>query len=293
MTGGTGKRTLRRALWWSAGSRVSLVLVLALCASAGVHVASQIRLALELTTAIPILILAAGLARAYRGRRRDGLGRRAAFRAVYADAVPLPARKLMVHEVSLFASMLRWLTFRRHGVRAGDMAVPYASGGAAVLWVFAYASAIETVVFAFIIPWPLVREIALVLDIWGVYFIIALYASFVVRPHVIGSDGSLRLRYGALLDIRVPARDIAAVCVERRYARGKLAAVDADGCAELSQGGQTTVTVQLARPVAFTRPLGKPACARTFRYYAADPAAAVAAIRARAPAPQSTPRSRS
>jgi hypothetical protein len=166
------------------------------------------------------------------------------------------------------------------------MAVPYASGGAAVLWVFAYVSAIETVVLAFIIPWPLVREITLVFDIWGVYFIIALYASFVVRPHVIGSDGSLRLRYGALLDIRIPAQDIAAARVERRSGRGKLAAVDADGCAELSQGGQTTVTVQLARPVAFTRPLGKPACARTFRYYAADPAAAVAAIRARAPALQ-------
>jgi hypothetical protein len=289
MTGSTGKRTLRRAVWWSVGSRVSLVLVLALCASTGIHIASQVRLALELTTAIPVLTLAAGLARAYRRCRRDGLGRHAAFHVVYADAVPLPVRKLMAHEVSLFTSMVRWLTFRRHGVRAGDIAVSYASGGAAILWVFAYVSAIETVVLAFIIPWPLVRESTLVLDIWSVYFIIALYASFVVRPHVVGSDGSLRLRYGALLDIRIPARDIAAVRVERRSARGKLAAVDANGCAELSQGGQTTVTVQLTQSVAFTRPLGKPACARTFRYYAADPAAAVAAIRARAPALQSTP----
>jgi hypothetical protein len=101
---------------------------------------------------------------------------------------------------------------------------------------------VETVVLAFIIPWPIVRDIALVLDIWGVYFIIAVYASFVVRPHVI----------------------------------------HADGCAELSQGGQTTVTVQLTRPVTFTRPLGKTACASALRFYAADPAAAVAAIRARA-----------
>jgi hypothetical protein len=289
MTGGTGKRTLRRAAWWSAGSRVSLALVLALCASAGIRVASPVRLALELTTAIPVLILAAGLARAYRRYRRGGLRRVAAFRAVYADAVPMPARKLMAHEARLFTSTLRWLAFRRHGVRAGDMAVPYASGGAAVLFAFAYASAVETVVLAFIIPWPAVREIVLVLDIWGVYFIIAVYASFVVRPHVIHVDGSLRLRYGALLDICIPAQDIAAARVERRSARGKLAAVDANGCAQLSQGGQTTVTVQLTRPVTFTRPLGKSACARTFRYYAADPAAAVAAIRTRIPALQTTP----
>ena len=63
MTGGAGERTLRRAVWWSVGSRVSLVLALALCASAGIRVASPVRLALELTTALPLLTLAAGLAR--------------------------------------------------------------------------------------------------------------------------------------------------------------------------------------------------------------------------------------
>jgi hypothetical protein len=65
--------------------------------------------------------------------------------------------------------------------------------------------------------------------------------------------------------------------------------VDANGCAELSQGGRTTVTVQLTRPVTFTCPLGKPACARTFLCYAADPTAAVAAIRARVPVLEITP----
>lgn len=282
-----GRRSLRSAVWWSVGSRVSLALLLALCASAGIRVASPVRLALELVTAIPLLILAARLAKAYRRHRRDGLGWRAALHAVYADAIPLTARKLMVHEARLFTSTLRWLAFRRHGVRPGDVAVPYASGGAAVLFAFAYVSAIETVVLAFIIPWPIIREVALGLDIWGVYFIIAVYASTVVRPHVVHADGSLRLRYGALLDIRIPAQDIAAVRVERRSARGKLAA--ADGCAELSQGGQTTVTVRLTRPVTFTRPLGKSACASTFCFYAAAPAAAVAAIRARVPALETSP----
>jgi hypothetical protein len=144
MTGSTGKRAVRRAACWSAGSRVSLALVLALCASAGIGVASPIRLALKLATAIPVLILPAGLARAYRRYRRDALRQVAAVRAVYADAVPLPARKLMAHEARLFTDTLRWLAFRRHGVRTGDTAVPYASGGAAVLFAFAYASAVET-----------------------------------------------------------------------------------------------------------------------------------------------------
>ncbi len=289
MKGGTANRGLRKALWWSIGLRVSGALVLALCAAAGIRVTSPARLALELAMAVPVLILAAALATAYRRHRRDGLGRRAAVHAVVADAVPLAVRKLAVHEVTLFTSTLRWLARRRHGVRAGDTAVPYASGGAAIMAVFGFASLVETVVLAVVIPWPAVRTIVLILDLWGVYFLVALYASCVVRPHVVHADGSLRLRYGALLDIRIAAQDIAGARVERRWARGTLAAVDADGCAALSQGGHTTVTVQLTRPVAFTRPLGKPAQARTFRYYAADPAAAVAALRARAPGLQRTP----
>ena len=290
MKDAAANRAVRKAMWWSVGLRVSGALVLVLSAAAGIRVAAPARLALELAMAVPVLVLAAALAAAYRRYRRRGLGRPAALRAVAGDAVPLPVRRLTVHEVSLFTSTLRWLTRRgRHGVREGDMPVPYASGGAAIMLAFAFASAVETAVLAVIIPWPAVRGIALFLDLWGVYFIIALHASCVVRPHVIHADGSLRLRYGALLDIRIPARDIAAVRVERRSARGRLAAVDADGCAALSQGGQTTVTVRLARPVTFTRPLGKPACASTFRCYAADPAAAVAALRARVPALQSTP----
>ena len=240
--------------------------------------------------AVPVVFLMARLVTAYRRYRRDGLGKQGALYAVAVDMVSLPVLKLMIHEFSLFTSTLRWLTGRwRHGVRDGDMAIPYASGSAAFLLVFAYVSAVEMVLLALVIPWPVVRDIALILDLWGVYFIITLFASFVVRPHAIHADGSLRLRYGALLDIRIPAQEVTAARVERRFARGKLAAVDADGCAGLSQGGQTTVTVQLARPVAFTRPLGKPACARTVRFYAADPASAVAAIRARVPALQATP----
>lgn len=290
MTDRTANRYLRKAVWWSVGLRVSGALVLALCAAAGIRVGSAARLALELAMAVPVVFLVTRLVTIYRRYRRDGLGQQAALYAVAVDMVSLPVLKLMIHEFSLFASTLRWLTGRwRHGVRDGDMAIPYASGSAALLLVFAYVSAVETVVLAFIIPWPVVREITLVLDLWGLYFIIALFASFVVRPHVIQADGSLRLRYGALLDIRIPAQDIATARVERRTARGRLAAVDENGCADLSRGGQTTVTVQLARPVGFTRPLGKPACARTFRYYAADPAAAVAAIQARVPALQSTP----
>jgi len=284
MTGRTASRRLRKAVWWSIGARAAGILLLALCATAGVHVGSTARLALELATTVPLIFLAARLATAGSRYRRGGLTRRAAVYAVAADVVSVPVLRLMIHEFRLYTSILRLLTGRwRHGVREGDIAVRYASGAAGLLLTLVYLSAVETVVLAFLIPWPLVREITLALDVWGVLFLFGLFASFVVRPHVIGADGSLRLRSGALLDIRVPGQDIAAVRVERRTARGKKGAVDDDGCADLSQGGQTTVTVELARPVTFTRPLGKHARARVFRFYAADPAAVAAALRARVP----------
>lgn len=233
---------------------------------------------------VPLVFLVTRVAKACRRYRRGGLTWRAALCAVTADVVSVPVLRLMIHEVRLYTSTLRWVTGRwRHGVREGDLAVRYASGGAALLLTFAYGSVIETLVLAVLIPWPLVREITLALDLWGVYFILGVLASFVVRPHVIGADGSLRLCSGALLDIRIPARDIAAVRAERRSGRGRRGAVDDDGYADLTQSGQTTVTVELTQPVTFTRPLGQQARARAFRFYAADPATAVAALRARAP----------
>ncbi|MDT0322867.1 hypothetical protein [Streptomyces millisiae] len=194
------------------------------------------------------------------------------------------ALRLARHELLLTTSTLRWATRRGpHGVRAGeDLPVPYAAGQHAVTLCFLFASVVETVVLALLIPWPLVHLIALVLGVWGCWFVIALHASLAVRPHVIGADGSLRLRYGALLDIRIPAERIASARVERRYPATSPGAVDERGHADLAVAGQTTVTVELTEPIAFTRVLGATATARAFRCYAEDPGSAVAALRARA-----------
>jgi hypothetical protein len=183
MTGRGASRPLRKAVWWSIGVRVAGVLLLALCAAAGIRVGSTARLALELATTVPLIFLVTRTATACIRYRRGGLTWRAALYAVAADVVSVPVLRLMIHEFRLYTSILRWLAGRwRHGVREGDIAVRYASGSAALLLTFAYVSFIETVVLAFLIPWPLVREITLGLDLWGVFFVLGLFASFVVRP---------------------------------------------------------------------------------------------------------------
>lgn len=48
---------------------------------------------------------------------------------------------------------------------------------------------------------------------------------------------------------------------------------------DLIVGSQTTVTVELTRPLPFTRPLGARGEARTVRFHADDPRALVTALR--------------
>ncbi|MER6029847.1 hypothetical protein [Streptomyces sp. NPDC001851] len=217
----------------------------------------------------------------YRRHRREGLHRHSAFLAAIADNVPASVRKLISHEIALATSFLRWVSRRGpHGVRGGDHAVPYALAQTATMYGLLFVCVVETLALAYLIPWPVVHVTTLVLDIWGCYFLLALHASCVVRPHVIGADGSLRLRYGALLDIRIPANRIATVRLDRAFPNGKLAAVDESGVADVAVAGLTTVTVELSEPVRYVRVLGKHAEARAFRFYADDPVSAVAALRA-------------
>ncbi|MEV7899411.1 hypothetical protein AB0O63_35145, partial [Streptomyces cyaneofuscatus] len=71
---------------------------------------------------------------------------------------------------------------------------------------------------------------------------------------------------------------ITAARVERRYDAGGLVRVGEDGVLDLAVGSQTTVTVELAEPVEFVRPLGRRGSARTLRFHADDARAAVAAL---------------
>ncbi|MFE9613796.1 hypothetical protein [Streptomyces sp. NPDC006012] len=283
-------RTLRRVVRWSVAALVPGEAVLVLCVAGGVRISPAVRLTVESTALALLTATAALLWLDHRRHRRDGLGRRSAFHAAIGDTVPVAVRKLTAHEVFLCTSFLRWV-FRRgpHGVREGDLPVPYAAGQTAMMYGFFFVCVVETVALALLIPWPMVHAVTLVLDVWGCYFVVALHASCVVRPHVIGADGRLRLRYGALLDIRIPADRIASVRLDRRFPQSRPGAVDENGVAELAVGGQTTITVELTEPVRYVRALGRPATARAVRFYADDSGPAVAALRAGGPAADAVP----
>ncbi|WP_343238651.1 hypothetical protein [Streptomyces sp. SID8374] len=211
--------------------------------------------------------------------------KRAGLRAVVERVVPVVVRRLVVHEFRAVHSLGLWVVRRRHRLPEGALPVPYTEPQTGTMWAFLFASVLETVVLALVIPWPLVHLILLVVGVYGTVLIVALHATCVTRPHVVGADGSLRLRYGALFDLRVPAALVASARVERRFPDGGgLVRVGGDGVVDLAVGSQTTVTVELTEPVEFVRPLGRRGSARTLRFHADDPRTAVAAL-TRGPVP--------
>ncbi|MFF2013545.1 hypothetical protein ACFVWY_31395 [Streptomyces sp. NPDC058195] len=187
-------------------------------------------------------------------------------------------RRLAGHELRALHSLALWVRGRLHAVPEGALAAAYTGPQTAMMYGLLFVSVVETVMLALLIPWPVVHAVALVLDVYGVLFVLSTHAACVTRPHVVGADGALRLRYGARFDLRIPAGTVTAARVERRFPEGVSVGADADGVLDVMVGGQTTVTVELARPVEFVRPMGRRGQAHSVRFHADDPAAVVAAL---------------
>jgi hypothetical protein len=197
--------------------------------------------------------------------------------------------RLLAHELRSLHSLLLWTVRRRHGVPPGAHPASYTEPQTATMYLWISMSAVEAVVFALVIPWPLVHAILLGVHGYGLLLMIAMQAACVTRPHVVGADGSLRLRYAALFDLRIPASVIVGARVDRRLSSARLVAQPAEDVMELVVASQTTVTVELAEPVEFVRPLGRRGRARVLRFHADNPAALVAALNSAADATRAAP----
>ncbi|MFD8884681.1 hypothetical protein ACFV0H_19485 [Streptomyces erythrochromogenes] len=254
-------------------------LALVVCVAAGVRLPAPALAAAEAAVFGVLLLETWVLHRLYAAARAAGEEPRAALRTAVRTVVPVQVRRLLRHELHAGASLGWWVLRRKHGVRPGDLAAAYTGPQTAMMYGMVFVSVVETVALALLIPWPAVHRVVLVLDVYGILLVIALHAACVTRPHVVGADGTLRIRYGALFDLAVPPDAVASVRVERRYPEGRLVTLSQGGVLDLIVGSQTTVTLELNRPLTFTRPLGTRASARTIRFHADDPRTLVSALR--------------
>ncbi|MFD4140415.1 hypothetical protein [Streptomyces sp. NPDC058572] len=280
-------RAARLALW----GLVPAEIVLAFLLVAGVRVPPAVIAVAELLVACVLVLEVSVLLRLFTAARRAGTPAREALPGAVRDLVPPALARLLMHELRAMHSLALWLVRRRHGVPAGAHTAVYTGPQTALMWGMIFVSVVETIALAVLIPWPLVHAVTLVIDVYGVLLLVAMHAACVTRPHVVGADGSLRIRYGALFDLRIAADEIARVRVERRYPDGRLVTVREDGSLDLIVAGHTTVSVELTAPVGFVRPLGSRGSAHTVRFHADDPQALVAAVRSAAerrerPAPE-------
>ncbi len=183
-------------------------------------------------------------------------------------------RGLVRHEVRLQAGLLLWVARRRHGTDGGQ-AFGYARGQGAMMFAFAFVCVVETVaMFVLLRGWPTVHLVVLVLDVYTVEFVIGLHAASVVRPHVLDSR-SLRVRYAAQVDLRIPLERIAVVRRELRTAQS----AGVEGELDLAIGSLTTITLELAEPVAHFTVLGRRRDIRVVRFHADDADTLVRSLR--------------
>ncbi|MER5543149.1 hypothetical protein ABT072_12050 [Streptomyces sp. NPDC002589] len=110
------------------------------------------------------------------------------------------------------------------------------------------------------------------LDVCTLLLVIGLHAACVVRSHVLTGD-TLRVRHGAQVDLRIPP---AAVTAVRREARGTHR--PAPGVLDLAVGSQTSVTLELAEPVAHLTLLGRRKDVSVVRLHADGPGGLVRAL---------------
>ncbi|OPG08175.1 hypothetical protein [Microbispora sp. GKU 823] len=126
------------------------------------------------------------------------------------------------------------------------------------------------------------RLVILALDASSALGVLGVMVSCARRPHTVSPDG-LRLRYGRLFSLDVPAEIIASARIDRRYDEKRLVRLS-DGELALAVSSQTNIVVDLREPMKVPRPRRpwtavRPAeTVRRVRFFADDPAAALRAV---------------
>lgn len=175
-------------------------------------------------------------------------------------------RRILGHELRVFAGLGRWVARRRHGVPAGASVFPYARGQAVMMYGITFVCVVESIgMWALLRDWPTLHHVVLVLDVYTVLMVLGLHAASVTRPHVV-TDDALRVRRAAHVDLRIPLERIASVRRENKYTH-----TPREGELNLDVGAQTSVTVELASPVRHFTFLGRPQDIHLVRLHAEDP----------------------
>ena len=195
-------------------------------------------------------------------------------------------RRAATTEAAMWRSMYHWARRKPVTAAPGDEVFSYLGVVTPILGVFIGLSVVEIPILDLIIrkvvPWEPARWIMLALSVWGLLWMVGLFASLKINPHVVGSAG-IRIRMGASFDLTVPWDDVDTVGqAYRTLPSSKSVQIEPDGdrtVLNLPTGSQTAVDIRLRRPVSFALPKGPSEPAHELRLYADDPDGFVRACR--------------
>jgi hypothetical protein len=197
-------------------------------------------------------------------------------------------RKASAYEAAMWNSLFRWVLRQPPSYPPGTQTFSYLGVVKPILIAFIVLSAVEVPIFDLIVsrlvPWSPARWIVLGLGVYGLIWMLGLFAMLRLRPHEMGEAG-IRIRNGIGLDVTIPWTDIAAVHGRYRSLpsrKGVQIEHDDDGpIVNLGTGGQTSIDIILRRPSPLDLPKGPSEPTTRVRLYADDKDGFVAAARAR------------
>ncbi|GGO24855.1 hypothetical protein [Micromonospora parathelypteridis] len=181
-------------------------------------------------------------------------------------------------EAAMWRSLFLWALRRPLPLAPGDEPFGYLGVVKPILGIFIGLSVVEIPIFdvvvTHVVPWRPARWIVLGLGIWGLLWMIGLFASMTIHPHVVGDRG-LRVRLSSGIDIWIPWTDVEAL--RKRYRSlpsSKSVQVEQEGdrrVVSVSVGSQTSIDVLLRRPLTFDLTNCRTEPVNELRLYADDP----------------------
>ncbi|MDW8058445.1 MAG: hypothetical protein RMK01_00045 [Thermomicrobium sp.] len=246
---GTGR--WKWALWFLVSLNLGL-------AASGVI---EMRDAVALVLFLEIAALVLGIALLLRGISRARLSATSpqeALLAVFATLLPDSVARFVVLELLTFTTLFRWL-LRRRSPGSASFAYHERSWLGALTLLVLLTTPAELLLLHLLVPWSWVRWLLLALALYGLAWLLGLWAGFRVYPHHLERD-RLVLRYSFLHELSVPLAAIETIRAEPgRSPNGRDGLHVRDGVAWLAVGGRTDLVVELRAPVEakrFLAPVG-------------------------------------
>ena len=254
---------------------VAVVLLDVVLYATGVLSGRQVLL-LTLCVEVPCSVaVAVATAVAVRRSRAEGLGRRAAWERLFGTT---PVR-LATGEARTLRAL--WLTARRRTDPPTGVLLTYGRGLAGTVAAFVVVTAVETVVLHLLVPVDWLRDLLLLLSVYGLVAVLGLVLSRSAYPHHV-AGGRLHLRCGVQEVLALDLRDVTQVVVRRRIGVVGLWPSVADGALHLPSLDGTSLDLELSRPVTAPglRGRARATAVRRISLYLDDPDGAAALLRA-------------